>query len=85
MLDDPELERVPDNKNTFPILTFFSNNYRSFHVRYFKKRSNIFKNAFMCSFFFRNDGIVLDNFVCSHERMIRANSEKSNILSFPHI
>ena len=40
------LERIPGDKNVFLILTFFSSNFRLFHVRSFKNRSNIFKNEF---------------------------------------
>ena len=73
----PDLKCVPDKKNPFLILTFFSSDFRSFHIRSFKNSSNIFQNAFYVFLLFRNDGIVLDNFVCFRERTITPKERRS--------
>ena len=65
-----DLKCVP-YKNASMTLTFFSSNFRSFHVRSFTYRSNIFKNVFYVYVFFWNDGIFIDNSVCSCERVPR--------------
>ena len=62
-----DLERVSDDKNAFLILTFFSSNFRLFHVRSCNNRFNIFKNAFYVFVLFWNDGTVLDRSICSCE------------------
>ena len=46
-----DLKCVP-YKNASMTLTFFSSNFRSFHVRSFTNRSNIFKNVFYVYVFF---------------------------------